>query len=115
MVIGFVIAFVGCLCLLYGGSYLTLTFGRVAIGLGVAAGFPVILGYIGQLYTHLSGTAFSIVITIALIGNVIANYVIGQVSQYYGIEVLPYFLISAVLAVLMLLYITKKKYSSKIN
>ena len=115
MAIGFVISFVGCLCLLYGVSYLTLTFGMVAIGLGVAAGFPVILGYIGQLYTHLSGTAFSIVITIALIGNVIANYVIGQVSQFYGIEVLPYFIISAVLAVLMLLYITKKKYSSKIN
>lgn len=115
MVIGFIIAFVGCLFMLYGGSYVMLIVGMVAIGVGMAAGFPVILGYIGPLYTHLSGTAFSIVITIALIGNVFANYLMGKVSQYYGIGVLPYFIMIAVLTALIILYITNKKYNIKIN
>lgn len=115
MVVGFIIAFVGCLLILYGSSFYLLIAGMVAIGIGLAAGFPVILGYIGKLYTHLSGTAFSIVITIALIGNVIANYVMGQVSQYMGIEVLPYFIMIAILAALLLIYFAKKIYSTKIN
>ncbi len=115
MVAGFIIALTGCLLILQGGSYVVLVAGMVTIGVGVAAGFPVILGYVGQIYTHLSGTAFSIVVTIALIGNVIANYLMGQVSQYYGIRVLPYFIIIAILTALILLYITNKKYNTKIN
>lgn len=115
MAVSYVIALMGCICMLYGGSYYVLIAGMVAIGTGLAAGFPVILGYIGKLYTHLSGTAFSIVITIALIGNVIANYTMGQVSQHHGIEVFPYFIMISALAVLALLYITKKKYYIKIN
>jgi fucose permease len=112
---GFVIAFLGCLCILLGDIFYISIIGMIAIGIGLAAGFPVILGYIGQTYTRLSGTAFSIVITIALLGNVIANYVMGLISQRYGLGVLPYFIMTAVLATLGLLYITKQKYRTIIN
>ncbi|MFT4567883.1 MAG: FHS family glucose/mannose:H+ symporter-like MFS transporter [Saprospiraceae bacterium] len=110
-----IVGLLGCLGLMYGDSYLTIVIAMLAMGLGLAAGFPVILGYIGQLYVKLSGTAFSIVITIALFGNVLANYLMGWASQFYGIEVLPVFMIVAMLAVLLLLYITNKKYHNKIN
>ena len=113
--LSFTIAIVGSFYLIYGHSYLHLITGMVAIGFGLAAGFPVILGYVGQLYKHLSGTAFGIVITIALIGNVIANYTMGIVSQQYGIEVLPYLILLAILAELLMLYFTKKKYNNKLN
>ncbi len=115
MVGGFIIGFIGCIILLYGQSFYLLISGLIAIGLGLASGFPVILGYIGQNYTQFSGTAFSIAITIALIGNVLANYIMGLISQQYGLTVLPYFLMIAILAIFILLYITKKKYSSIIN
>ncbi|GJM29629.1 MAG: hypothetical protein DHS20C17_22640 [Cyclobacteriaceae bacterium] len=115
MVLGYLIAFVGGLCLLYGGSHFLIVAGVVGLGVGMASGFPVVLGYIGQLYTHLPGTAFSIVITIALIGNVFANYLMGQVSHYYGTQVLPYFILSSILAALLLLYFTNNKYNTKIN
>jgi fucose permease len=115
MVGSFVIAFLGCLCILSGETFYISMIGMIAIGIGLAAGFPVILGYIGQTYTRFSGTAFSIVITIALIGNVIANYVMGLISQQYGLGVLPYFIITAVLATLVLLYIAKQKYRTIIN
>ncbi|WP_425236509.1 MFS transporter [Ulvibacterium sp.] len=115
MVVGFFIVFIGGLILQYGDSYTLFIAGMMAMGVGLAAGFPVILGYIGQLYTHLSGTAFSIVITIALIGNVLTNYLMGQVSQYHGTGVFPYLILTSVLMVLILLYITNKKYNSKIS
>lgn len=115
MVIGLAIAFFGCLLIRYGASYTILIAGMVAIGIGISAGFPVILGYIGQIYTRLSGTAFSIVITIALIGNVIANYLMGHVSQYQGTMVLPYLIMGAIILMLTLIFITNKKYQIKIN
>lgn len=115
LVIGFLITFLGSLCMVLGDTFFTSILGMIAIGVGLSAGFPVILGYIGQTYTQLSGTAFSIVITIALIGNVIANYVMGLVSQAYGLDVLPYFVLSSVLAILILLYITKQKYNTVTN
>lgn len=115
MVVSLMMGLIGCVGMLYGGSYVTLVAAMLAIGIGLAAGFPVILGYIGQLYILLSGTAFSIVITIALIGNVLANYFMGWASQHYGVVVLPFFMIGAMLAILLLLYITNKKYHSKIN
>nr|WP_299381643.1 MFS transporter [Allomuricauda sp.] len=115
MGLGFVIALIGCLLILFGSSFSLLITGMIALGIGAAAGFPVILGYVGHLYAHLSGTAFSIVITIALIGNVLANYFMGLVSQYQGTAVLPYFLIVAIVLLFPLLYITNNKYQSKIN
>ena len=115
MVIGFVIALLGCLCMVFGDTFHSSIIGMIAIGSGLAAGFPVILGYVGQTYTHLSGTAFSIVMTIALIGNVIANYMMGLISQHYGLGALPYVVMASVLSILVLLYITKRKYSVVIN
>ena len=115
LVFGFIIAFLGCLTMIFGDTFYGLGFGMGAIGVGLAAGFPVILGYIGQTYTQLSGTAFSIAITIALIGNVIANYAMGLASQVYGLWVLPYGVIGAVLAILTLLYFSRQKYKTVIN
>lgn len=111
----FLVGLVGCLGMLYGASHEILVAAMLAIGLSLAAGFPVILGYIGQIYVKLSGTAFSIAITIALIGNVLANYLMGWTSQQYGVMVLPYFMMVAMLSILLLLYITNKKYYNKIN
>ncbi len=115
MMVSFLVALLGCLCWVLGDSYFMLISGMVAIGLGIAAGFPVILGYVGQSYSKLASTAFSIVITIALIGNVLANYAMGQVSQRLGVSVLLYFMVGAVVMVLVLLQITKIKYQEKLN
>ena len=115
LVIGFVLSILGSFFMLLGKSFTSSIIGMIAIGAGLAAGFPVILGYIGQTYTRLSGTAFSIVMTIALVGNVIANYIMGLISQEYGLGVQPYLVISSVLAILFLLYFTKRKYNTVIT
>ncbi len=76
----------GSFILMLGSSYLTSIVGLIFLGIGFAAGFPVILGYIGELYPGLSGTAFSVVFTIALIGNTMINYLVGIVTHHVGIR-----------------------------
>ena len=43
------------------------------------------LGFVGDRFAKLSATAFSIAFTIALTGNIIVNYIVGQISKTSGI------------------------------
>jgi MFS family permease len=76
----------GCLLLHVANNYSIAVAGLVSIGVGLAAGFPVMLGIVGNLYSEVSGTAFSIVLTIALIGNMLINFTMGIVAEKYGVE-----------------------------
>lgn len=76
--------------------------GLILLGLGAAAGFPVILAYVGELYSELRGTAFSFVFFIALIGNTLVNYLMGLVANYYGIEIFPWVLIICITFLLLI-------------
>jgi fucose permease len=58
------------------------------LGAGMAAGFPVMYALVGKRYPHMSATAFSFVLVIALIGNMLINYGMGWVAEHYGIEYL---------------------------
>lgn len=109
LVTGFAIALLGYILLWLGNGYVSLMCAFLLIGVGLAAGFPVILGYVGHSYTEHSGTAFSIVITIALIGNVLLNYTLGQVTETRGLSMFPLFLILSVVLVFVLLFILNKK------
>lgn len=60
--------------------------GLFIMGAGLAAGFPTMLGLVGNRYPHLSGTAFSLVLVIALLGNILVNYSMGVVAENYGIK-----------------------------
>ena len=48
--------------------------------------FPVVLSYIGDLYPAQSGTAFSTIFFIALIGNMTINKSFGLLAQIHGIQ-----------------------------
>jgi MFS transporter, FHS family, glucose/mannose:H+ symporter len=54
-------------------------------GAGLAGGFPFMLGFVGERFSKLSATAFSIAFAIGLTGNVLANYLMGQISETSGI------------------------------
>ncbi len=60
--------------------------GLFLLGAGLAAGFPTMLGIVGNRYPDLSGTAFSFVLVIALLGNILVNYSMGVVAENYGIK-----------------------------
>lgn len=67
-------------------------------GLGIAAGFPIIISYIGTLYKNMSGTAIGFAMVVALFGNTLLNYGMGYVSKTFGISSFPFLIIILLLA-----------------
>ncbi len=96
-------ALAGTLALMLSSSMTMAVAGLVLLGIGFAAGFPVILGYVGDIYSKLSGTAFSIVLVIALLGNMLINYLVGLVSHAFGIKQFTTVLLIAVILMMLLL------------
>ena len=84
--ISFSLLFAGLIFLSLGKSFYPAVTGLILIGAGLAAGFPIMLGYVGDRFKELSGTAFSIAFVIALIGNMIINYSMGFIVQKYGVR-----------------------------
>ena len=83
-----------CLTIAFGGSALLLTThsvemattGVFLLGLGFAAMFPNVLGFIGDRYAGLSGTAFSVVIAMALVGGMSFPLLAGILGGLYGMR-----------------------------
>ncbi len=71
--------------LFLGSGYVALMVGVVFIGIGMAAIFPILLAYISELFSQWSGTAFSIALALALIGNMLINYNTGYLIQGKGV------------------------------
>jgi fucose permease len=67
------------------------------------------LGLVGSLYSELSGTAFSFVFFIALIGNTLINLLMGFVAQQFGIEHLITFALAETVIMILLTTIIVNK------
>ena len=85
---------------LFTGLKMYTLIGVIFIGIGTAANFPVLLGYIAELFPKLSATAFSVVFTMALTGNTISNYGMGHISEIWSVKALPIF--GSILSLLMI-------------
>jgi len=85
LAISFILLITGIALVLSGKVSAVANAGFFLIGTGLANGFPVMLGLSGERYKLISGTAFSFVLTIALLGNMIINYLMGIISQKAGI------------------------------
>jgi FHS family glucose/mannose:H+ symporter-like MFS transporter len=84
--ISFIFLMTGCVLLHFAASYAVAAGGLICVGIGLAAGFPVMLGFVGNEYKAVSGTAFSIVLTIALVGNMLVNFAMGIVVEKWGVQ-----------------------------
>jgi MFS family permease len=82
----FSLMFLGLLFLFIGKYFYLSVAGLILLGAGLAGGFPLMLGLVGNRYKELSGTAFSLVFVIALFGNMLINYGMGIIVQLYGIQ-----------------------------
>jgi MFS transporter, FHS family, glucose/mannose:H+ symporter len=99
----------GSILLYFSVHYAMVLIAMVLLGFGFAAGFPVMLGITGERFPRLSGTAFSIVIIMALIGNTFLNYLTGVVSSTWGIRFFPLFISVCAIIMLGLLQLNKTK------
>ena len=75
----------------------------ILLGIGYAACFPVILGFIGDEFAERSGTAFSVAFTFALIGNMVVNKSMGHVANLFSIRQFPVVLFACLAAMSVLL------------
>lgn len=79
----------GIVLMQIGDSQGVIIAGLILSGAGLAGGFPIMLGFVGERFAALSGTAFSFVFTIALVGNMLINYGMGLIAHRYGVQHLP--------------------------
>lgn len=87
-------ALLGCLLLGLAGAGLMLgantvmpaALGTFLLGAGFAASFPVVLGFVGERYTAFAGTAFSIVLVMALTGGMILPWLTGVLGAAQGLR-----------------------------
>jgi fucose permease len=80
------VALVGALLMLGSRGLAPAAAGVFLLGVGFAATFPVVLGFVGDRYAHLSGTAFSIVFVMALTGGMLLPYATGVLGATYGLR-----------------------------
>lgn len=84
--VSFIFLLAGLLLLKTGTSFTIAVVALILIGAGLAGGFPIMFGIVGQLYSQISGTAFSFILVIALLGNIMVNYSMGIIAQHFGVQ-----------------------------
>jgi fucose permease len=80
------IALAGAAMLLATHTVAIAALGVFLLGVGFAAMFPTVLGFIGARYATLSGTAFSAAIAMALTGGMVLPYTAGILGEEYGMR-----------------------------
>lgn len=105
----FVLILAGCVLLQTSTSFIMAVTGLILFGGGLGGGFPIMLGLVANRYAELSGTAFSLVLVIALIGNMLINYLMGLVAQNYGIRHLITFTFAELMAMVCICLLIARK------
>ena len=105
---GIMTAVTGMIILNYSGDLQLAAISLFITGFGLAAGFPVIISYIGTAYKNISGTAIGLAMSIALIGNTLLNFAMGFISESFGISSFPLFIISLLLIQAIILFTSSK-------
>jgi fucose permease len=106
---GLIMTLSGLMLMKFGATY---PFGLVGIGLlgfGAAASFPVMLGYVGTMFPEISGSAFSLVLVMALTGNMLLNALGGMVFETYRVASFSLYMSAIVVIMLILLYLVVQK------
>lgn len=88
--------------------YFVRQMGLFFIGAGLAPGFPVMLGVVGEMFKGVSATAFSFAMFIALIGNTIINYTTGVLIQKQGIEIYVYVILFVIVSMIIIFNFIRK-------
>ena len=105
----------GTILILTASDMTVATIGFILVGMGLSAFFPVVLGYVGQLYPSISGTALGLTLAIAVTGNVVLNFLMGVVAQESGIGRYPLLIIASLLIQAALLVFGLRQIRGKIR
>lgn len=106
----FGIALSGAFLLLVANRLWLSNLGLFLIGIGLAGTFPIILGYIGERYPKLSGTAFSIALVMALTGGSFFPWLIGRLGENFSLRTSFIVVPLGIGAMILLFGIVKKRF-----
>lgn len=84
---GVALALAGSIAMVAAGTVVPAAIGLLLLGAGLAAGFPVVLGYVGERYADVSGTALSVVFVMALTGGSVMPWLTGVLGEPFGLRV----------------------------
>lgn len=94
----------GFALLTFSPDFIRAAVGMTLVGMGLSPTYPVILSVLGNRYPALTGTAFSVALAIALVGQTAMNGLMGILSQYKsGISLYPYLMLVS-LGIMLLLF-----------
>lgn len=79
--ISLAISIAGALLMVFSTGKFMATAGLAFIGLGFAAVFPLVLAFVGNAYEKLSGTAFSLVLAMGLLGGMLFPWFTGILAE----------------------------------
>ncbi len=82
---GAAVAWIAALLVAWSPTAAVAPAGVVLLGLGFAAIFPTTLTVVGEAFPRFSGTAFSVLFVIALVGGMTAPWVTGNVAHTHGL------------------------------
>jgi len=99
----------GLLLLQFGPTFYSGLVGVALVGIGMAASFPVMISYSVDFFPENSGTAMSIVLGMALVGNLVLNYLTGLVLEKLGVEMLNLIFGLIFIALVVLLGVIRKR------
>ena len=80
------IGLLGAALMLGSQSVVTAATGTFLLGVGFAASFPVVLGFVGERHPDSAGTAFSIVLVMALTGGMLLPWATGVIGAAQGLR-----------------------------
>lgn len=86
LVASLILAFIGVSLLVASNTTTLAATGIFLTGAGFAGVFPVVLGWVGERYHALSGTAFSLALVMALTGGMILPYTTGLIGGNFGMR-----------------------------
>ncbi len=107
--LGIALSISASLILLLLNSHVAVYAGMAILGAGLAACFPVMMGFVASRYKNLSGTALSVVLVMALLGNMLINYGMGAIANAFGTGILPVVLAGGIFLQLFLLMLVLKR------
>lgn len=108
-----IILALGVIMIHLGTSSFIVIAGLFLSGAGLSGGFPVMLGFVGHHFPAISGTAISFVFVVALIGNMLINYLTGILIQQYGVGYLPMICYTVIVAMVLFFSFIVKKLNQK--
>jgi fucose permease len=95
------ISLAGTLLMIFSPGKILAVTGLVITGFGFAAVFPLILAFVGDSYSRLSGTAFSLVLAMGLLGGMLFPWLTGIMAGLFGLKmallIVPVSIVAAII------------------